>query len=59
MNKYKKFKKQFEKNQQTFKSFDRFYRRSFQDDVIDKREDESLCKNFTKYVEETKNQSFL
>ena len=59
INKYKKLKKQFERDQRTIKSFDKLYRKSLQDNVIDKNEYESLCKIFTKYVDENKNESFL
>ena len=40
-------------------SFDEIYRKSLQDNVIDKNEYENLCNIFTKYVDETKNESFL
>ena len=59
INKHNKYKKQYERDQQTIKSFDKFYRKSLQDNVIDKTEYESLCNIFTKYVDETKNESFL
>ena len=59
INKYNKYKKQYEKDQQTFKSFDKLYRKSLQDNVIDKNECERLYKFFTKYVDENKNESFL
>ena len=39
-------KKQYEKHQQTIRSFDILYRESLQDNVINKKEYESLCKNF-------------
>ena len=58
INKYKKYKKQYEKDQQTIKSFDKLYRKSSRDNVIDKNEYEPLCNIFTKYVDETKNESF-
>ena len=58
-NKYNKCKKQHERDQQTIKSFDKLYRKSLQDNIIDKTEYESLCKIFTKYVDENKNGSFL
>ena len=48
INKYNKYKKQYEKDQQTVKSFDKLYRKSLQDNVIDKSENESLCNLFTK-----------
>ena len=41
------------------KSFDKLYSKSLQDNVIDKTEFESLCKIFTKQVDENKNESFL
>ena len=54
-----KYKKQYERDQQTIKSLDKVYRKSLQDKVIDKVEFKSLCNNFTKYVDETKNESFF
>ena len=59
INKYNKYKKQYERDQNTIKSFDKLYRKSLQDNVIDKNEYESLCSIFTKYVDENKNESFL
>ena len=59
INKYNKYKKQYERDQQTIKSFDKLYRKSLQDNVIDKTEYESLCNIFTKYVDENKNEFFL
>ena len=59
INKYNKNKKQYEGDRLTIKTFDKFYRKSLQDNVIDKTEYESLCNNFTKYVDENKNESFL
>ena len=59
LNKYNKYKKQYERDQLTIKSFDKLYRKSLQDNVIDKTEYESLCNIFTKYVDENKNESFL
>ena len=41
------------------KSFDKLYRKSLQDNVIDKTEYDSLCIIFAKYVDENKNESFL
>ena len=58
-NKYNKYKKQYERDQNTIKSFDKLYRKSLQDNVIDKSEYDSLCNIFTKYVDENKNESFL
>ena len=43
MQKYKKYKKQYEKDQNTMKPFDKLYRKRLQDKVIDKIEYESLC----------------
>ena len=59
INKYNKYKKQYERDQQTIKSFDKIYRKSLQDNVIDKTEYESLCNVFTRYVDENKSGSFL
>ena len=59
INKYNKYKKQYERDQNTIKSFDKLYRKSLQDNVFDKNEYESLCNIFTKYVDENKNKSFL
>ena len=59
INKYNKYKKQYERDQQTIKSFDKFYRKTLEDNVTDKTEYENLCTIFTKYVDETQNESFL
>ena len=59
INKYNKYKKQYERDQQNIKSFDKFYRKSLQDNIIDKTEYDSLCNIFFKYVDENKNESFL
>ena len=59
INKYNKYKKLYERDQNTNKSFDKLYRKSLQDNIIDKTEYESLCNNFTTYVDENKNESFL
>ena len=59
MQKYNKYKKLYEKDKQTIKSFDKLYRKSLQDNLIDKNEYESLCNIFSRYVDETKNESFL
>ena len=59
LNKYNKYKKQYERDQNTIKSFDKLYRKSLQDNVIDKSEYQNLCNIFTRYVDENKNGSFL
>ena len=59
ISKYNKYKKQYERDQLTIKSFDKLYRKSLQDNVIDKTEYESLCNIFTKHVDENKNEFFL
>ena len=59
INKYNKYKKQYERDQQTIKSFDKLYRKSLQDNIIDKTEYESLCNILTKYFDQNKNESFL
>ena len=59
INKYNKYKKQYEKDQQTINYSNKLYKKSSQDNIIDKIEYESLCKIKTKYVDETKNEFFL
>ena len=59
INTYKEHKKQYQKDQQTIKSFDKPSRKSLQDNVIAKTDNESLYSVFTKYVDEMKNESFL
>ena len=59
INKYNKYKKRYERDQQTIKSFDKLYRKSLQDNVIAKNDYDSLCNFFAKYVDESKNESFL
>ena len=59
INKYNKYKKLYEIDQNTIKSFDKLYRKSLQDNIIDKTEYESLCNIFTRYVDGNKNESFL
>ena len=59
INKYNTYKKQYERDQNTIKSFDKLYRKSLQDSIFDKTEYENLCNIFTKYVNENKNESFL
>ena len=53
INKYNKHKKQYERDQQTIKYFDKLYRKTLRDKVLDKNEFESLCITFTKHVNET------
>ena len=55
--KYNKYKKQYERDQNTIKSFDKLYRKSLQDNVIDKTEYDNLCNIFTRYVDGNKNES--
>ena len=59
INKYNKDKNRYERDQLTKKSFDKLYRKSLQVNIIDKNEYESLCKSFTKYVDENKNEFFV
>ena len=54
LHKNNKYKKLYVKSQNAIKSFDILYRKSLQDNVIDKTEYESLFKFSTKYVDETK-----
>ena len=59
INKDNKYKKQYEGDHLTIYSFDKLYRKSLQDNVIDKNEYESLCNIFTEYFDEIKNESFF
>ena len=59
INKYNKYKKQYERDQNTIKSFDKLYRKSLQDNIIDKTEYDGLCAIFTRYVDENRNESFF
>ena len=59
INKYNKYKKQYEKDQQTINFFDKKYRKSLHDNVIDKSEYESLCFVFIEYVDKKKNECFF
>ena len=59
INKFNKYRKQYKKDQQTIKSFDKLCRKSFQDNITDKNQYESFCYNFTKKLDKTKNESFL
>ena len=59
INKFNKYKKLYERDQNTIKSFDKLYRKSLKDNVIDKTEYDSLCNIFTRYVDENKKESFL
>ena len=59
ISKYNKYKKQYERDQNTIKSFDKLYRKSLQHNIIDKTEYDGLCNIFTKYIDENRNESFL
>ena len=59
INKYNKYKKLHGRDQQTIKFFDKLYRKSLQDNVIDKTEFLSLCNIFAKNVDENRNESFF
>ena len=58
MQKYNKHKKQYERDHNTIKSFDKSYRKSLQENVFDKTEYESLCNIFSNYVDQNENESF-
>ena len=59
MQKYDKYKKQNQKDQQTNKSNGKNFRKRLQDNLIDKNEYEPLCNFLNKYVDEKINESFL
>ena len=58
MNKYNKYKKRYQKDQQNIKSVDKLYRKTLQVNIIHKDEYESLCDIFNEYVEEKKMNPF-
>ena len=47
--KHKKYKKQYERDQRTNNSFPSFYRKALQDNLIDGKGYETLCRAFTTY----------
>ena len=51
INKNNKYKKLYERDHQTIKSFDKLYSKSLQYNVIDKNEYESFSNFITKYLE--------
>ena len=55
---YSKYKKQYEKDQQIIKSFNKLYKKSLQDNVIDENEFESLCNNSTDILMKIKTNLF-
>ena len=59
INKYNKYKKIYERDQNTIKYFDKLYRKPLQNNVIDKNEYDNLCNVLTRYVDENKTGSFL
>ena len=52
MRTYNKYKKLYQKDQENIKSFDKLYRRSLQDNLIDGNEYNTLCNIFL--LDETK-----
>ena len=48
LKRYNNCEKQYRKDQQTIKPFDKLYTKSVQDNLFDKSEYESLCNIFTK-----------
>ena len=57
--KYNKYRKEHEKDQQIFKSIDKLYRKPLKDILFDKNEYGSLCNIFTTKLDKTKKESFL
>ena len=58
MEKFKKYKKHYQRDQQTFVSFDNFYRKSLHDKTSDISEYESLSEFFIKVLDGTKNECY-
>ena len=59
INRYKKYNKLYDRDQQTMKSFDILYRKSLKDNLIKKSEYESHCNVFIKFIDGTKNEVFF
>ena len=59
INKQNKYKNVYENDQQTIISFDNLYRKLLQNIIFDKIEYECLRNILTKYLEETRTESFL
>ena len=59
MQKINKYIEQYQKVQQTKKYFDKLNRKSIKDNVVEKNGFESQCNIFTKYLDETKTESFF
>ena len=51
-------KKQYQKDQQKIKYFDKLYTKSLQVNLIDENEKKSQCGLFTTFCAETKNEAF-
>ena len=51
---YNKYKKPYENDQQSIKSFNNLYRKTLQDNVINRDEYQVLCNVFTKHLHGTK-----
>ena len=58
INKYNKYKKQYERDQLIIKSFDKLYRKSLQKNVVDKNEYENLCNFLLNTLMKTKRSLF-
>ena len=56
---YNQSKEHYQKDQQTNKIFDKLYKKTLQDNLMDKNEYQSPCNIFIKYLEEPTNESFL
>ena len=54
INKYHKYKKKHENDQQSIQSFDKLYRKTLQDNVNDKTESGNLCNIIIKKLDEKK-----
>ena len=57
MLKSNKYRKRYEKDEHSNKSLDKLYEKSLQKDLTDEIESESLCRIFTKYLDEKKKES--
>ena len=59
MQKYDKYKKHYQKDQQAIESFDKLHRKKLHDNSIYENEYKSLCDVFNKNLDETRKEWFF
>ena len=59
INKYNKYQNLYRKDLKTKKSFDKLYKKSLEENLINGNDYKPLFNIFTKFMDETKNKAFL